>query len=108
MRNEISRRRPKPQKAKARLCKLIKAIGCKFIDTEYEYPNPFYPDYPWRFDIFCIYHGRHIAIEIDGKVGHSSKKAKDKRDGKKKIPQPARHRTICISYTVGSREASTT
>lgn len=70
------------RKAKRRLCNLIEAIGCKFVDTEYEYPNPFYPDYPWRFDIFCIYHGRHIAIEIDGKVGHSSKKAKDKRAAK--------------------------
>ena len=73
---------PNHLKAKARLCALIKAIGCKFVGTEYEFPNPFYPDYPWRFDIFCIYHGRHIAIEIDGKVGHSSKKAKDKRAAK--------------------------
>ena len=73
---------PNHRKAKARLCALIKAIGCKFVDTEYEFPNPFYPDYPWRFDIFCIYHGRHIAIEIDGKVGHSSKKAMQKREWK--------------------------
>ena len=29
---------------------------------------------------------RKVAIEIDGKVGHSSKKAKDKRAGKEKIP----------------------
>ena len=75
---------PNHQKAKDRLYKLIKATGSKFIAKEHEYPNPFYPDYPWRFDIFCIYHGRHIAIEIDGKVGHSSKKAKDKRAAKKK------------------------
>ena len=76
---------PNHRKAKTRLCELIKAIGCKFVDTEYEYPNPFYPDYPWRFDIFCIYHGRHIAIEIDGKVGHSSKKLKINERQRKNI-----------------------
>lgn len=72
------------RKAKARLYDLIKAIGPKFLDTEYEYPNPMYPDYPWRFDIYVeLWDGRRMAIEIDGKVGHSSKKAKEKRETKK-------------------------
>jgi hypothetical protein len=71
-------------KAKARLYDLIKVIGPKFIEKEYEYPNPLYSDYPWRFDIYTeLWDGRRIAIEIDGKVGHSSKKAKDKRIAKK-------------------------
>jgi hypothetical protein len=71
------------RKAKARLSDLITAIGPKFIDKEYEYPNPFYPDYPWRFDLYVeLWNTRRIAIEIDGKVGHSSKKAKQKREAK--------------------------
>ena len=71
------------QKAKQRLYNLIKATKPKFIAKEHEYPNPIYPDYPWRFDIYVeLHNGRRIAIEIDGKVGHSSKKAKDKRAAK--------------------------
>lgn len=74
---------PNHQKAKDRLYKLIKATAPKFIAKEHEYPNPIYPDYPWRFDLYVeLDNGRRIAIEIDGKVGHSSKKAKDKRAAK--------------------------
>ena len=73
------------QNAKGRLYKLINATNPKFIAKEHEYPNPVYPDYPWRFDIYVeLHNGRRLAIEIDGKVGHSSKKAKDKRLAKKK------------------------
>ena len=72
------------RKAKTRLFELIKAIGPKLLEKEHEYPNPVYPDYPWYFDLYCeLHNGRRIAIEIDGKVGHSSKKAKDKRIAKK-------------------------
>jgi hypothetical protein len=73
------------RKAKRRLFDLIvKLPGINSIDLEHEFPNPMYPDYPWYFDIFVeLHNGRRIAIEIDGKVGHSSKKAKDKRVAKK-------------------------
>ena len=50
MRHEISRRRTKPPKAKTRLYELIKTIAPNIIGREFEYPNPFHPDYPWRFD----------------------------------------------------------
>ena len=71
------------RKAKARLFGLISVIGPKYLALEYEYPNPFYPEWPWRFDLyFELWNGRKMAIEIDGKVGHSSKKAKEKRAAK--------------------------
>ena len=72
------------RKAKQRLYDLITAIRyTKYIAKEYEYPNPFYPDYPWRFDLyFELWNNRKVVIEIDGKVGHSSKKATQKREWK--------------------------
>jgi hypothetical protein len=79
---------PNHRKAKDRLYKLIKATSPKLIAREHEYPNPVWPGYPWRFDIYCeLHNGRRLAIEIDGKIGHSSKKAKDKRGAKKKYLQ---------------------
>jgi hypothetical protein len=50
---------------------------------EYQYPNPFSPEFPWRFDIYAeLWDNRKIAIEVDGKVGHSSKRSFDKRQAK--------------------------
>ena len=75
---------PNHRKAKARLYELIKTIAPNIIGREFEYPNPFHPDYPWRFDLYFEIWAkkRKVAIEIDGKVGHSSKKAKEKRAAK--------------------------
>ena len=71
------------QRAKERLYDLISSIGPKIIEKEYEFPNPIYPEYPYHFDLFVeLWDGRRIAIEIDGKVGHTSKRAHDKRRAK--------------------------
>jgi hypothetical protein len=70
-------------KAKQRLYNLVNIIGPKYIVQEYQYPNPFSPEFPWRFDIYCeLWDDRKIAIEVDGKVGHSSKRSFEKRQAK--------------------------
>ena len=72
-------------KGKDRLYKLIKATRPKFIAKEHEYPNPFIPTtHGALISIVELDNGRRIAIEIDGKVGHRLKKAKDKREAKKR------------------------
>ena len=71
------------QRAKQRLYDLINATGPKTIEKEYEYPNPFNAQFPWRFDLFCeLWDGRKLAIELDGKVGHTSKRSHEKRRAK--------------------------
>ena len=71
------------QRAKQRLYDLINSIGPKLIEKEHEFPNPIYPEYPYHFDLFVeLWDGRRIAIEIDGKVGHTSKRAHKKRRAK--------------------------
>jgi hypothetical protein len=53
------------------------------VELEYEYANPFNANWPWRFDLyFELANGRKVAVEIDGKVGHSSYRAKKKREAK--------------------------
>jgi hypothetical protein len=72
------------QKAKKRLYNLIAATGPKIIQEEYVYPNPVDPAYPWRFDIYCeFWGGRKLAIEVDGSVGHTTKRSHQKRQVKK-------------------------
>ena len=71
------------QRAKQRLYDLIKATGPKLIEKEHEFPNPIYPEYPYRFDLYVELHdGRRIAIELDGRVGHTSKRSHEKRRAK--------------------------
>ena len=72
------------QRAKKRIYDLINATGPRTIGKEYQYPNPFSPDFPWRFDVYAeLQDGRKIAIEIDGKIGHTSKRSHQKRQAKK-------------------------
>jgi hypothetical protein len=72
------------QKAKQRLYNLINAVGPKMLVQEYQYPNPFCPEFPWVFDIFVeLWDGRKFAIEVDGKIGHTSKRSHEKREAKK-------------------------
>jgi hypothetical protein len=72
------------QRAKQRIYDLIKATGPKIIEQEYVYPNPLDPQYDWRFDVYAeFWDGRKIAIEVDGKVGHTSRRAHEKRRVKK-------------------------
>ena len=71
------------QRAKQRLYNLISSIGPKTIEKEHEFPNPIDPAFPWRFDIFAeLWDGRRIAIEVDGKIGHTSKRSHEKRQAK--------------------------
>ncbi len=71
------------QRAKQRLYDLIAAIGPRIIQMEYVYGNPFNPDFPWKFDVYAeLRDGRKIAIEIDGKIGHTSKRSHQKRQAK--------------------------
>ena len=71
------------QRAKQRLYDLVKAAGAEIIQMEYVYGNPFTPDYPWKFDVYAEFRdGRKIAIEIDGKIGHTSKRSHQKRQAK--------------------------
>lgn len=70
-------------KAKERLYNLVNVIGPKLIVKEYQYPNPFNPEFPWRFDLYVeLWNDRKIAIEVNGKVGHSTKHSFDKRQAK--------------------------
>ena len=72
------------QRAKQRLYDLVKEAGAETVQMEYVYGNPFQPDYPWKFDVYAEFRdGRKIAIEIDGKVGHTSKRSHQKRQAKK-------------------------
>jgi hypothetical protein len=72
------------QRAKQRLYDLIAATGPRIIQMEYVYGNPFNPEYPWKFDVYAELHdGRKIAIEVDGKIGHTSKRSHEKREAKK-------------------------
>lgn len=72
------------QKAKKRLYNLIAATGPKLIEQEYVYPNPLNEGYPWRFDVYAeFWDGRKIAVEVDGKVGHTSRRSFEKRQLKK-------------------------
>ena len=72
------------QRAKQRLYDLVKAVGAETVQMEYVYGNPFQPDYPWKFDVYAEFRdGRKIAIEIDGKIGHTSKRSHQKRQAKK-------------------------
>jgi hypothetical protein len=72
------------QKAKKRLYNLIAATGPKLIEQEYVYTNSIDPEYPWRFDLYAeFWNGRKIAVEVDGKVGHSSRRSYEKRRAKK-------------------------
>jgi hypothetical protein len=69
--------------AKERLYNLVNVIGPKMIVKEYQYPNPFNPEYSWVFDLYAeLWNNRKIAIEIDGKIGHSSKRSFEKRQAK--------------------------
>jgi hypothetical protein len=71
-------------RAKQRLYNLVNAVGPKILVQEYQYPNPFNPEYPWVFDIFVeLWDGRKFAIEVDGKIGHTSKRSHEKREAKK-------------------------
>lgn len=71
-------------RAKQRLYNLVNAVGPRTLVQEYQYPNPFNPEYPWQFDIYCeLWDGRKIAIEVDGKIGHTSKRSHEKREAKK-------------------------
>jgi hypothetical protein len=73
------------QRAKQRLYDLIiNASHPQRIAMEYVYGNPFNPEYPWKFDVYAeLRDGRKIAIEIDGKIGHTSKRSHQKRQAKK-------------------------
>jgi hypothetical protein len=76
------------QKAKKRIYDLVNKTGPKTIGMEYMYPNPFSPEFPWRFDVYAeLKDGRRIAIEIDGKIGHTSKRSAQKRQAKKEYLQ---------------------
>ena len=71
-------------RAKQRLYDLVYAVGPRIIVQEYQYPNPFNPEYPWAFDIYAeLWDGRKIAIEVDGRIGHTSKRSHEKREAKK-------------------------
>ena len=72
------------QRAKQRIYDLINATGPKLIEQEHEFPNPIDPQFPWRFDVYCeLWDGRKLAIEVDGKVGHTTKRAQKKREARK-------------------------
>jgi hypothetical protein len=71
-------------KAKQRLYDLIKSIGPKLIEKEHEFPNPLDANFPFRFDIYAeLWDGRKLAVEVDGKIGHTSKRSHQKRQAKK-------------------------
>ena len=71
------------QKAKKRLYDLIAATGPRIIEQEYIYTNSLDPEFPWRFDVYAeLWDGRKIGIEVDGKVGHTSKRSFEKRQAK--------------------------
>jgi hypothetical protein len=72
------------QRSKKRLYSLINTTGqAKLIEKEHEFPNPVDPQFPWKFDVYAeLYNGRKIAIEVDGTVGHTSKRSHEKRRAK--------------------------
>ena len=71
------------KRAKARLREIVSTVKPRILVEEYQYPNPFSPDYPWRFDVYAeLYNDRKIAIEVDGKIGHTSKRSFEKRQQK--------------------------
>jgi hypothetical protein len=72
------------QRAKQRLYNLINSIGPKLVEKEHEFPNPLDANFPFRFDIYAeLWNGRKLAIEVDGKIGHTSKRSHQKRQIKK-------------------------
>lgn len=77
---------PQHLNAKWKMYNLLKLLDPKFIDTEYQFHNPENEDndprWEWRFDVYMEIGERKIAIEIDGKKGHNSKRSKEKRDKK--------------------------
>jgi hypothetical protein len=66
--------------------RVIELLNPSVLDTEYPYHNPENvdndPKWDWKFDVYFEIGERKIAIEIDGKKGHNSKKSKEKRDKK--------------------------
>jgi hypothetical protein len=73
--------------AKMRMYNLIQSIKPDLVGTEYVHKNPFNrtgdPKYDYKFDVYFELDNRKVAIEIDDKVGHTSKRSSEKRYFKK-------------------------
>ena len=66
---------------------LIQSTKPDLVATEYPYKNPFNrdgdPKWDWKFDVYFSLGNRKVAVEIDDKVGHTSKRSFQKRQEKK-------------------------
>jgi hypothetical protein len=75
--------------AKMRMYALVMSTEPKprILNMEHVYTNPFNEtgdsNYDWRFDVYFESKYRKVAIEIDDKVGHTSKRSFQKRQAKK-------------------------
>lgn len=77
--------------AKMRMYKLVMSTTPRPDAVEFEYPykNPFNrdgdPKWDWKFDVYFCLDNRKVAIEIDDKIGHSSKRSFEKRQVKREF-----------------------
>lgn len=73
--------------AKMRMYNLIQSIKPDLVGTEYVHKNPFNrtgdPKYDWKFDVYFELGNRKVAIEVDDKIGHSSRRSFEKREQKR-------------------------